>query len=383
MEDNEKKNIIELNRALAQHTHLTRLKNEYISFLLKEIKAHSKNLNEAHSVLSQTALNITQQVSADKIFFENEHSNILIEEIQSFLDLDVFRYGLNELQFDFKDYFDKRKNNNLLKSFAKEFPLNILFLEDDLFNIKYARIIFECLGYQPDFSLSLADGNTKVYDVVFVDLTNEKHLLQEKSDTIYAYFSDKKRVQIIALSPEDISDEQKSCFQHVIDWNLIFPVKIKDLTEMLENVWKKSQLKSAKPEPKPVVEIKTGKFIEEENISFIQEIQSEEDIVFFIELIDIFIIETPKIFKVIREAIKKLDYDKIHFCGHKLRGSSLTMGIELFIKIGAQLEIAANEKNIVFVEELVSELEHKFPRIMEELEDLKERYRIKYLGDFN
>lgn len=383
MEDNEKKYINELIKAQAHHTNLTKMKNEYISFLLKEIKSHFNNMYDAYSEISRTELSNLQKNYAEKILSEGEHSNILVDEILNFLDVDTVKQSPHELQFDFKDYFDKRKNNNLSKDFAAKFPLNVLFLEDDPFNRKFAKIIFERLGYTPDFSLSLADGCTKEYDVVFVDLTNNKYSLQEQSDTIYAYFSDKKRIQVIALSSEDISDVQKGAFQHVIDWNLIFPVKIRDLMEMLENVWKKGQVKTAKPEVQYIPKVQEGRFIEEENISFIQEIQSEDDIVFFIELIDIFIIETPKIFKIVREAIKKLDYDKIHFGGHKLRGSSLTMGIELFINVGAQLEEAAREKNIENVENFVIEIEHKFPRIVEELEELKEKYRIKYLGDFN
>ena len=383
MEENEKRNIIDLNRFQNQHSHLTKVKNEFIGFLLKEIKTHFNNLDEARAELSGSSLSLRQNEAVENIQNESDHSKILIEEILSFLDVDTVKYGLHELQFDFKDYFDKRRNNNLPRDFAANNPLNILFLEDDLFNRKFARIVFECLGYNPDFSLSLSDGNSKEYDVVFVDLTKGKHILQEQSDTIYAYFSDKKRTQVVALSSEDISSEQKEHFQHVIDWNLIYPVKLKELVELLSNVYKKSIAEPLRIDHKFVPELREGKLIEEDKISFIQEIQSEEDIVFFIELIDIFIIETPKIFRIVREAIKKLDYDKIHFGGHKLRGSSLTMGIELFIDAGAQMEQAAREKNIENVETLVLGLEHKFIQVVEELEEVKEKYRIKYLGDLN
>lgn len=381
MEFNEKKHIYELNKVQNHHAHLTKVKNDFVSFLLKEIKTHVINIEETGNELSKSALTVAQINSLDQIKTESEHAFILIEEIFSFLDIDTLKYGLHELQFDFKDYFEKRKNNNFMKDFALQRPLNILLLEEDLFNKKYARIVFESLGYSPDFSISLADRGLKEYDVVFVDLTKGKNILQEQSDTIFAYFSDKKRTQVVAISHEDISPESKKYFQHVIDWNLIFPVKMRDLTDLLENVWKKAKADTTKPAQKFIPDSITGRLIEEDNISFIQEIQSEEDIVFFIELIDIFIVETPKIFKVIRTAISKLDYDKIHFGGHKLRGSSLTMGIELFINIGLQLEQCAREKNLANAEELVNELEHNFVQVVEELEEIKEKYRIKYLGD--
>lgn len=379
----EQKNIPDLNKAQNRHTHLTKVKNDFITFLLKEIKTHFDNLNETRLELTNTILTDNQVKIVDQLKSESDHSYILIDEILSFLDVDTVKYGLHELQFDLKDYFDKRRNKNLSKDFAEKHPLNILFWEEDQFNRKFARIVFDCLGYMPDFTLSLSEGTVKEYDVVFVDLSKNKNILREQSDTIYAYFSDKKRPQLIALSQDDISDEQKTNFQHGIDWNLITPVKIKDLMEMVENASRKSRSESSKPVVKYIPETSGKRFIEEDKISFIQEIQSEEDIVFFIELIDIFIIETPKIFKIVRDAIKKLDYEKIHFGGHKLRGSSLTMGIDLFIDIGARLEQNARSKNIEDAELLVAELEHKFVIVVQELEEIKDKYRIKYLGDFN
>ena len=378
----ENKNITDPNKTQIRNTHLTKIKNEFISFLLKEIRTHLDNLNEARLDILNSSLSDSQITSLDQIKSESDHSYILIDEILSFLDVDSLRFTLDDLQFDLKDYFDKRKNNNFSKDLAVKYPLNILLHDNDSFDQKFARIVFENLGYFPDFCLSLNSGINVEYDLIFIDLSKSKAYLREISDTIYAYFGDKKRPYIIGLLPSNETFDNQENFEHAIDHCLVKPVKMRDLIELIELSWKKGKTEILRPVHTYAEVSINEKLIEEDKISFIQEIQSEEDIVFFIELIDIFIVETPKIVKIVREAIANKDFEKIHFGGHKLRGSSLTMGIELFIDIGAQLEKTGREGNLENAEYYVNQLEHKLIKVVEELEEIKVRYRSKYLSDF-
>jgi|GEM_PF-1988027 len=379
----EEKNIPDFNKSQSRQSHLVKIKNEFVSFLLTEIKTHFNNIDETrhellHSALTHEQLNVVEQIKT-----ECEHSYILLEEIANFLDLDTAKNNLTEFQFDLKDYFEKRRNANLAKDLAGQFPLNILFWENDLFNKKLAGSLFYYLGYSVDFDLQLNEGLTKEYDLVFVDLSKNKNVLSEQSDTIYAYFADKKRPYIVAICPDNINSTHQSAFEHSVDANLISPLKVKSIVEIIETAYQKSRTEALKPLYKRIDKDYQGKFIERDKISFIQEIQTEEDIVFFIELIDVFIVETPKIFKIIKEAIINKDYEKIHFGGHKLRGSSLTMGIDLYIIIGAQLEKEADSKNITEAKNLLEQLEHSFVKIVEELEDIKVYYKMKYLNEDN
>jgi FOG: HPt domain len=380
---NAEKNIYNSNIIQNPSLHLTKIKNDFVSFLLKDIKTHLDNVNEANAGLLNTALTQRQIEIIEKIKNENAHSAILTNEILSFLDIDNAKFDLAALQIDIKDYFDIRRNNNFSKNISEKYPLKILFFQDDNFNRKFIKNTFEHLGYAPDFSLRLDGVKNIEYDIVFIDLAADEELLKEQSDVIYAYFNDKKRPQIIALASNSDYKYNKSGFAHSIDGSLVKPVKINDLVGVLENTWEKLKIAPIKAPAKYFPEAETGTMIKEDQISFIQEIQTEEDIVFFIELIDIFIIETPKLFKIIREAISRQDFEKIQFCGHKLRGSSLTMGIELFINIGLQLEKNARAKYIENMDLLVQQLEHKFVRVVEELEEIKDRYKIKYLGDIH
>ena len=363
--------------------HLSKIKNDFISFLLKEIGTHINNLHETGSELLNSNLSPVQSNLVDIIQNESAHSKILIEEILSFLDIDSAKLGIDEFQFDLKDYFDKRRNNNFPIDVAAKYPLNILFWEADPVNRRFAKTIFDRFGYKPDYELTLESGLYKEYDIVFIDLTNSKETLKEQSDIIFSYFSGKKHPQIVALTSSDFHPDKKDYFESSVDQNLIKPVKLKELFEVIEKAGKRSKTQIAKPVNKFRQNYGNKKFIEEDKISFIQEIQSEEDIVFFIELIDIFIVETPKVFKIVREAVKNEDYEKIHFGGHKLRGSSLTMGVEIFIEMGSRLEKDARDHNLEDADIVVAELEHIFIVVVEELEGIKDNYRAKYLSDIN
>ena len=81
----------------------------------------------------------------------------------------------------------------------------------------------------------------------------------------------------------------------------------------------------------------------------------------------------------VNTAIKNEDQNDLKFAIHKLKGSSVTLGIDVITEISLQLEKAAFENNFNSnTAALVKELTKKFEIILKELIIIKEKYsRIK------
>jgi HPt (histidine-containing phosphotransfer) domain-containing protein len=115
--------------------------------------------------------------------------------------------------------------------------------------------------------------------------------------------------------------------------------------------------------------------LDENKITFINDIQTPDDVVFLLELLDIYIQDLPKVISNINSAVENKDAAKLQFWAHRLKGSSITLGIDLISDISTTLEEAAKLNR--FDDETIrlsSELIHNFEIIIGDLEILKEKY---------
>jgi HPt (histidine-containing phosphotransfer) domain-containing protein len=117
------------------------------------------------------------------------------------------------------------------------------------------------------------------------------------------------------------------------------------------------------------------KIINESDILFIKDIQSSSDAVFFGELLDAYIQELPSMIHQIDDASKNKDCKNLYFYSHKLKGSSLTLGIKPIAVDCEEIESLAKAENLNGrVTELSENLVKKFKPVIEELEVIKEKY---------
>jgi len=115
--------------------------------------------------------------------------------------------------------------------------------------------------------------------------------------------------------------------------------------------------------------------IDENKISFLQDIQTEEDLNFYIELLDVYISDLPVMIGNIKTAVAEKNSKLLQLNAHKLKGSSMTLGIDFIGGISKDLENAAKENK--FDEntyELVDDLVHKLETVIKELDVIREKY---------
>ena len=115
--------------------------------------------------------------------------------------------------------------------------------------------------------------------------------------------------------------------------------------------------------------------LKENDIAFLNDIQNQEDLEFFIDLIDIYLKDLPVIIDEITVAVENDNFEKLKFYTHKLKGSTLTLGIESISEYCYELEKASDEELID--EYIISQtrvLRSYIRKIISELKLLKEKY---------
>jgi PAS domain S-box-containing protein len=270
------------------------------------------------------------------------------------------------------------KSLTIDKNLHEKYPLRILLAEDNVINQKVALRILEKLGYRADIvgnGLEAIDAiKTIKYDIVFMDVHMPELDGLEASRIIVSEIPLERRPTIIAMTANAMQGDKELCLAAGMNDYLGKPVRIEELQDMISR-WgqkiyshKQNIIESLQMDKLPT------KFIDESKISFFKDLQSEEDLEFFAELIDIYIVETPKMLKKIGEAISSDSSKDLAFVSHKLKGSSVMLGIERIYQISSDLEVLGKSGTTDGAHKLYVELEELFLKVIVELGQLKQKY---------
>jgi CheY-like chemotaxis protein len=262
---------------------------------------------------------------------------------------------------------------------SEKMPLRILVAEDNVVNQKVALRILERMGYRTDIAANGYEVIDAVrglqYDIVFMDILMPEMDGYEATKLILDEFSKEKRPKIIAMTANAMQGDKERCIEAGMDDYISKPVRIEEMYDIFikwgEIIYEeKNNLITRYKSKKSQINI-----LDENKITFINDIQTPDDVVFLLELLDIYINDLPKVISNINSAIDKKDAMKLQFWSHRLKGSSVTLGIDLIFAISVKLENAAQLNR--FDDEtahLSNELIHNFDIIIRDLEILKEKY---------
>jgi PAS domain S-box-containing protein len=256
--------------------------------------------------------------------------------------------------------------------------VKILLAEDNNVNQMVATRMLERIGYRADIVSNGAEAVEAVqyikYDLIFMDI------LMPEMDGLEAC----KRIKndplispkpiIIAMTANAMSGDQENYLRSGMDDYISKPVNLDDLRSML-NKWSTKIVNEKSGIVEQMTEEIELNYIDEKKISFLQDMKTEADLEFFKEMLDIYIKEIPKNLTFIRDAIFQNNADHLRFYVHKIKGSTLTLGIENVLGGLRILEEMALENQIS--EETLKEfkkISEQFDSILEELALLKSKY---------
>ena len=262
---------------------------------------------------------------------------------------------------------------------AKNYKLKILLAEDNTINQKVALRIFEKLGYRIDvvangYEVLNAIRNIN-YDIIFMDLFMPEMDGFTTTKNIHEEFPENKRPVIVAMTANAFYEDKSECLSKGMDDYIAKPLKLEEIYTVVSDWAKKINRKKEDIIEQLKKEKRPSQIIDESKITFINDIQTAQDVNFFIELLDIYISDMPKVIGKIKSAVDEKDFYKLRFYAHKLKGNSLTLGIDFFVKISSQLENAGKENRIDETTiQLCDALIFDFGKIIKELEFIRAKY---------
>ena len=272
----------------------------------------------------------------------------------------------------------KEKHQPLDTNLGSKYPLKILLAEDNLVNQKVAVKIFNKLGYRIEvagngYEVLEAVENIE-YDIIFMDVHMPEMDGLEASQELNKLYGNENRPKIIAMTANAMQGDREECIAAGMDDYMSKPVRLEALQELLERwgsiIAQKNSMRYLLEHEKIIT-----KFIDESKISFLDDLQSEGDLKFFVEILDIYLAETPKLIELVIEAARNKNAQDLMFCSHKLKGGSVTLGLEEISKIASDLEQLGRQNSFEGADAMAVHLEEIFLLTVHDLKILREKYQ--------
>lgn len=261
---------------------------------------------------------------------------------------------------------------------AKRYPLRILLAEDNVVNQKVAVRILQRLGYRVEIAANgqevLDLVKTVSYDLIFMDVQMPDMDGMEASRRLVKTYSADVRPKIIAMTANAMQGDREKCIAAGMDDYIAKPIRIEEIQFMLEK-WGNKILSSRDNLIQKLKKTKlVTSIIDESKIQFLNDIQSEDDLIFFSELIDIYLTETPKILDKIKQTTENKEKAGLTFAAHKLKGSSVTLGVLKMSDLAHELEIIALNEDFDESKIIYNKMLETFDKLIDELKLLKDKY---------
>jgi CheY-like chemotaxis protein len=284
----------------------------------------------------------------------------------------------------FKDFFSSRglttnkfpsEQLNQEKILEQGSCLSLLIAEDNVVNQKVAQRLVEKLGHKVTVVENGVQAVRAVqkqnFDVILMDMIMPEMNGAEAASQIIDNCRNNGRPVMIAVSADSSMVNLKdSGFDDAISK----PLTLGELKEILER-WSR-KVKKVKPCKEIKNEIdQSSKILNEECITFINDIKTDADLRFFVELLEIYMKDLPIMVNEIDLAVKDSDLKKLKFFAHKLKGSMVTLGVESVTNICTELENAAERNSaddIIFDHN--KKLKKCIAQVLREIADLRSRY---------
>lgn len=272
----------------------------------------------------------------------------------------------------------KTKPFKMADNLALRLPLKILVAEDNVVNQKVAQRILERMGYRSDVAANGLEAITAVqkipYDIILMDLLMPEMDGLTASQIIKTEFANKTYPKIIAMTANAMNEVKEKCMQAGLDGFITKPIRLEELQSLLVH-WGEIINADSVIAPDIKKEKTYGKIIVESDILFLKDLRTANDAAFFVELLDVYIDELPQMIKNINAAHDNNDHKNVCFYAHKLKGSSLTLGINPVAKACQELEVMAKEQTLnEKSKDLAVELVKIYESVLAELAVIKEKY---------
>ena len=278
--------------------------------------------------------------------------------------------------------FKNRKSSSkpvIHTTIGENIQLKILVAEDNMVNQKVALKILDKIGFRADIvgnGLEVLEAINKIsYDIIFMDILMPEMDGIETTKKIIEKYDQDSRPRIIAMTANAMQGDKEICLEAGMDDYISKPIRIEEVHDIISKWSEKIAIEKNKMVNELIGKKTENSIIDESKISFYNDVQTQEDLVFYVELLDIYIKELPKTILNIKKSLNTKDAKQLRFFSHKLKGSSVTLNVEIISDYAIQLEQLAKQDNIDGeADKIFADLESKFVIIMDELVNIRKKY---------
>jgi PAS domain S-box-containing protein len=237
---------------------------------------------------------------------------------------------------------------------AKNHPLRILLVEDNVINQRMIKLMLQRMGYQPSVASNgleaLATLHAKAYDVVLMDVQMPEMDGLTATQQICQEWTADNRPWIIALTASAMWGERDRCLASGMDDYLSKPIRIKELMDVLKKCQPLNShinISQQNIQENQMQETKNQKTIENsihpaalyEILQMASFNPSVDALEFLFETIDYYLEETPRFLQDIHTYIDQNNYQALRRAAHTLSSTSATLGAVNLATLCTELEI--------------------------------------------
>ena len=259
---------------------------------------------------------------------------------------------------------------------AVRLPLRLLLAEDNVINQRVALKTLERMGYRADVAangLEVLDALARQpYDVVLMDVQMPELDGLEASRRIGRELPHARRPYIIAMTANAMQGDRELCLAAGMDDYISKPVRVEELVAALE---RSTTLRHAH-KPHEAEATAPEALIDQATLDRLLQSLGDGDPAILVELIELFLAETPKQIGELRHALLAQNVTEVARAVHTLKANAAILGADALTALSAELEALAGQGHLQRVQARLPELTGAHGATCAALETL----RLRYLG---
>ncbi|MEM7310292.1 MAG: response regulator [Planctomycetota bacterium] len=249
----------------------------------------------------------------------------------------------------------------------------VLLAEDNIVNQKVTKLLLAKLGCEVQIAETGMGALEHVisgdYDIVLMDCHMPEMDGFEATKAIRKLTDPAKReIPIVAMTANAMQGDRERCLEAGMNDYIAKPAPRDELTRVIrewaseppvQTTSTREEEAMTEPEPSPALDMDV--------IDSLKELGGEDDPEIFIELVELFLSDTPERISCLQKALEEGDAQALEGAAHALKSSCGNLGAISLSALCREIESCGRNADLDSAESLVSRSEHEFTRVQEAL----------------
>ncbi|MGE5462636.1 MAG: ATP-binding protein [Syntrophothermus sp.] len=250
---------------------------------------------------------------------------------------------------------------------AKRMPLRILVAEDNAVNQKLMRQVLSQMGYSADVAGSGLEALEAVrrhdYDIVFMDVEMPGMDGLEATRAIVGSMPPDRRPVIVGATASTMEEDRRECLEAGMDAYIAKPIRIEEIQAVLIQ-WGSGRSKGeetiAPPPPAP-------ELLDHKRLREVAAMAAANNPALIQQLIDLYLEEFPRFLATMQDHARDLNAEGLLKAAHRLKGSSLNLGVSYVADLCLQIERSVKAGNLAEAKTVLAQLVERGSLIEQDL----------------